>query len=161
MGRALLLACVGALIWCGGASAAPWTKTEQKVTASDGVELAATLYEPVGAPPVGGWPAIVMFHGLGGTRASMNAIAELTFANEGYAVLTSDHRGHGESGGLFDTDGPTEIQDARDLFNWLAAHPEIDKTHIGAWGISLGGGVVWGALRRRPVRGGRGQRNVG
>jgi predicted acyl esterase len=147
MGRALLIACVSALVWCGGAFAAPWTKTDQKVTSTDGVQLATTLYEPVGAPPVGGWPAIVMFHGLGGTRASMNTLAEQTFANEGYAVLTSDHRGHGESGGLFDTDGPTEIQDARDLFNWLAAHPEIDKAHIGAWGISLGGGVVWGALR--------------
>lgn len=131
MGRALLIVCVAALVWCGGSFAAPWTKTEQQVTAGDGVELAATLYEPVGAPPVGGWPAIVMFHGLGGTRASMNALAELNFANEGYAVLTSDHRGHGESGGLFNTDGPAEIQDARDLFNWLAARPNIDKAHIG------------------------------
>jgi ABC-2 type transport system ATP-binding protein len=148
MGRALLIACIGALVWCGGASAA-WTKTDQKITASDGTQIATTLYEPVGAPPVGGWPAIAMFHGLGGTRTSMNTIAELTFANEGYAVLTSDHRGHGESGGLFDTDGPSEIQDARDLFDWLAARPNVDEAHIGAWGISLGGGVVWGALRAR------------
>ena len=147
MVRGLLVATAFALIWCGSAVAAPWTKTDQMVSASDGARLATTLYEPVGAPPVGGWPAIVMFHGLGGTRASMNTIAEQTFANEGYAVLTTDHRGHGESGGLFDTDGPVEIQDARDLFSWLVAHPEIDKAHVGAWGISLGGGIVWGALR--------------
>jgi predicted acyl esterase len=127
--------------------AAAWTKTDQLVTAGDGTELATTLYEPVGAPPSGGWPAIVMFHGLGGTRESMNALAEQTFANEGYAVLTADHRGHGQSGGLFDADGPAEIQDARDLFDWLAARPEIDGAHVGAWGISLGGGVVWGALK--------------
>jgi predicted acyl esterase len=147
MGRRLLVACACALVWCGAAQADPWAKTDQKVTARDGTLLATTLYEPVGAPPVGGWPAIVMFHGLGGTRASMNAIAEQTFANEGYAVLTVDHRGHGESGGLFDANGPAEIQDARDLYDWLAARPELDKAHIGAWGISLGGGVVWGALK--------------
>jgi predicted acyl esterase len=154
MGRRLLVVAACAITAWGLASTASahaagvaaWTKTDQTVTASDGTQLATTLYEPVGATPVGGWPAIVMFHGLGGTRASMNAIAEQTFANEGYAVLTADHRGHGQSTGLFDVDGPAEIQDARDLFDWLAARPEIDRAHIGAWGISLGGGVVWGAL---------------
>jgi hypothetical protein len=42
-------------------------------------------------------------------------------------------------------DGPREDQDARDLFNWLAARPEISDTQIGAFGISLGGGAVWNA----------------
>src|SRR5213080_627748 len=138
MGRRLLFVCSCALLWCGSAQADAWTKSDQKLAMSDAVQLATSFYEPVTAPPVGGWPAIVMFHGLGGTRASMNTVAETTFANEGYAVLTFDFRGHGESGGLFDADGSTEIQDAPDLFNWLAAHPEIDKAHIGAWGISLG-----------------------
>ncbi|MHB8642089.1 MAG: alpha/beta hydrolase [Gaiellaceae bacterium] len=149
MGRRLVVTIAIALL-CGGGGAfaqGNWTKTDQTVTASDGVAMATTLYEPTGPPPAGGWPAIIMFHGLGGTRASMNTIAEQTFANDGYAVLTADHRGHGESGGLFNTDGPREIQDARELFDWLAARPEIDKAHIGAWGISLGGGVVWGALK--------------
>jgi alpha-beta hydrolase superfamily lysophospholipase len=149
--RRRLLVVVALACLCGGGTAATaksaWTKHDYTVTASDGVKMATTLYEPDGTPPTGGWPAIVMFHGLGGTRASMNTIAEATFANEGYAVLTADHRGHGESGGLFNTGGPREIQDARDLFDWLAARPEIDKSHIGAWGISLGGGVVWNSLK--------------
>jgi predicted acyl esterase len=150
MGRRLLPAIAVAFLCAGSGGAlakGAWTKTEVKITAHDGVQLASTLYEPTGTPPAGGWPAIVMFHGLGGTRASMNAIAEQTFANEGYAVLTSDHRGHGESGGLFNTDGTAELRDAGDLYGWLAARPEIDKAHIGAWGISLGGGVVWAALK--------------
>src|SRR5205085_2503483 len=120
---------------------------DQKLTASDGVQLATTLYEPSTAPTVGGFPAIVMFHGLGGTRASMNTIAEQVFAPAGYAVLTFDFRGHGESGGLFDLDGPREVQDVAEMLAWLAMHPEIDKTHIGAWGISLGGGAVWACLK--------------
>jgi predicted acyl esterase len=150
MGRRFLVVAACALVCTGGARSAhqaAWTKTDQLVRASDGTQLATSLYVPTGARPARGWPAIVMFHGLGGTRASMNAIAEQTFANQGYAVLTSDHRGHGQSGGLFNADGPAEIQDARDLFDWLAARPDIDKSDIGAWGISLGGGVVWGALK--------------
>src|SRR5439155_13095815 len=123
-----------------------WKKTDQKVTMSDGAQIATSFYEPVTAPPVGGLPAIILFHGLGGTRASMNAVAEATFANEGYAVLTFDLRGHGESGGLFDLDGPRDLQDVGELLNWLGTHPEIDKAHIGAWGISLGGGLVWACL---------------
>ncbi len=142
----LLLSCALFAVWTATARADAWTKTDQKLTMSDGVQLATSFYEPVTAPPVGGWPAIVMFHGLGGTRASMNQIAEATFANEGYAVLTFDFRGHGESGGLWNLDGPREVQDVRELFAWLGTHPEIDKAHVGAWGISLGGGAVWASL---------------
>src|SRR5947208_2409889 len=147
MGRRLLLVCSCALLWCGTAHADAWTKTDQKLVMSDGAQLATSFYEPVSAPPVGGWPAIVMFHGLGGTRASMNTLAEATVANEGYAVLTFDFRGHGESGGLFDLDGPREVQDVADMLAWLGTHPEIDKAHVGAWGISLGGGAVWASLK--------------
>ena len=61
-------------------------------------------------------------------------------------MLTFDARGHGESGGLVSIDGPREIADTREVFDWLAARPEIDKTRIGAWGISLGGGAVLRSL---------------
>jgi predicted acyl esterase len=147
MARALALAFVLGLICCGNALAVPWTKTDQTITASDGAPLATTLYEPATAPPVGGWPAIVMFHGIGGTRASMNQIAEQVFAPAGYAVLTLDLRGHGQSGGLFDADGPRTVQDVKEELAWLDAHPEIDRAHVGAWGISLGGGLVYAALK--------------
>ncbi|HVD05589.1 MAG TPA: CocE/NonD family hydrolase, partial [Gemmatimonadaceae bacterium] len=53
----------------------------------------------------------------------------------------------GQSGGLFNVNGPSEIQDARDLYDWLAARPGVDKAHVGAFGISLGGGVVFGTLK--------------
>ena len=38
------------------------------------------------------------------------------------------------------------MADARDVFNQLADRPEIDRTRIGAWGISLGGGAVLRSL---------------
>jgi predicted acyl esterase len=43
-------------------------------------------------------------------------------------------------------DGPREIQDVRELFQWLRARPEISDTKIGAWGVSLGGGAVLRSL---------------
>src|SRR5439155_12242798 len=120
-----------------------FTHSDLTLRMSDGVQLAATLYEPVGAAPPAGWPAIVMFHALGGIRADMNVLAEAFFANQGYAVLTFDARGHGASGGVWGLDGPRENADARALFDWLAARGEVDAKHIGAYGIALGGGAAW------------------
>jgi predicted acyl esterase len=147
--RLLLLVCSAAvgLAWGSPALGSGFTRSDVTVTMDDGTPLASTLYEPAGeTPPAAGWPAIVMFHGLGGTRASMNRLAEQSFATEGYAVFTFDARGHGASGGLFSADGPREIADVRALFADLAARPDIDERHIGAWGISLGGGAVWRSL---------------
>ncbi len=144
--RAITAAFAAALLWAPGALAGSFTKTDGTFTADDGVQLAYTFYEPTTAMAASGYPAIVMFHGLGGKRQDMNQIAEGSFANEGYAVLTFDARGHAQSGGLFSADGPREVADFRELFDWLAAKPEIDGKHIGAWGISLGGGAVWASV---------------
>ena len=61
-------------------------------------------------------------------------------------MLTFDQRGHGQSGGLVSIDGPREIADLREIHDWLAARPEIDRSRIGAWGLSLGGGAVLRSL---------------
>lgn len=139
-----MCALAAAAVWAGAASA--FSKTDTPIVMDDGVALAATLYLPNGSPPAAGWPAIVMFHGLGGNRLSMNQLAESSFANEGYAVLTFDTRGHGQSGGLFSAVGERELRDYRALVGWLGARPDVDDSRIGAWGISLGGGAVWRSL---------------
>jgi pimeloyl-ACP methyl ester carboxylesterase len=61
------------------------------------------------------------------------------------ASLACDARGTGGSGGTFGFDGPREVQDAQDLFDWFAARSNISDTRIGALGRSLGGGEVWNA----------------
>ena len=133
------------LAWPGVAAA--WTKQDVTIPASDGLPLAATLYVPDGAAPAGGWPAIMLLHGLGQNRQGMNLLAEQHFLpGEQYAVLTVDARGHGQTGGLVTIDGPREIADVRDSFGWLAARPDVADNRIGAWGISYGGGAVWNAL---------------
>ena len=152
--RVLVVCLLAALVWAGSAHARTdtpsralaYTKTELTLPMDDGAALASTLYVPTGAAPVGGWPAIVMFHGLGGNRQSMNTIAENTFANQDYVVLTFDTRGHGQSGGLFSAVGAREVQDYRALHAWLAARDDVRDDRIGAWGISLGGGAVLRSL---------------
>jgi predicted acyl esterase len=132
-----------ACAWSGAAVAQSFERSDAVVSMDDGVGIATTLYVPEGTPPPSGWPAVMMFHGLGGTRQDMNQIAESSLALDGYVVLTFDARGHGQSGGLVSIDGPRELQDVRNLFAGLTARPDVDAKHVGAFGISLGGGAVW------------------
>jgi predicted acyl esterase len=134
--------------------ASGFSKYDQLITMSDGVKLAATYYVPDGAPPPGpGRPGVLMLHGLGENRndttnavgMSINAIAETQLAPQGYAVLTFDARGHGDSGGLVSVDGPREIQDVRELFGWLGSQAGVNRQRIGAFGYSYGGGAIWRA----------------
>jgi alpha-beta hydrolase superfamily lysophospholipase len=139
----LAAALVAGAAFAGEVHAATFTVRDLTISGAGGTPLAATLYEPADAPPVGGFPAVVMFHGLGGTRASMDPLARQFFADQGYVVLAFDARGHGASGGLWGLDGPNENADARALYDFLAARPEVGADKIGAFGISLGGGAVW------------------
>jgi predicted acyl esterase len=137
---ALLAAFVAAAAFAGAANA--FTKTDGMLTMDDGVTLGTTLYIPSGTPPAAGWPAILMLHGLGGSRQDMNTAAESWYVPKGYAVLTYDARGHGQSGGQVTIDGPREITDVKAVFAYLASQPGIDRNHIGGWGVSYGGGAT-------------------
>jgi predicted acyl esterase len=137
----VVAAAVVALCASGRASAAT---QELTLHMEDGVNLAATLYEPSAAPPPAGYPAIVLFHGLAGKRQDLDAVAQRLDGQ--FAVLSFDARGHGQSGGLTSISGLREIADARAVFQQLAARPEIDGTKIGAWGLSMGGATVLRSL---------------
>jgi predicted acyl esterase len=126
----------------GPASAAAPSQQDVTLAMDDGVQLAATLYLPDGTAPAGGWPGVMLFHGLGGTRASMAAIATQVLAPAGYAVLAYDARGHGQSGGRVTLDGPREVKDLRDAFAWFTGRADVSDTQIGGMGFSLGGGVL-------------------
>jgi predicted acyl esterase len=118
---------------------------EISLTMDDGVRIDAALLEPEGPAPAAGWPAIMMFHGLGGSHRSLIGLAPAYLA-KGYAVFLPDARGHGTSGGYVSLDGPREVADIRAELQWLAARPEVSDTQIGAWGISLGGGAAWNSV---------------
>jgi alpha-beta hydrolase superfamily lysophospholipase len=142
----VLLAVVVAVLVCGGSASAARASDQQLfIKVSDGTTLACGLILPSGSPPPGGWPGVLLFHGLGQAHAAMETIASAALAPVGFASLACDARGTGASGGNFGLDGPKEVQDARDLFNWLAARSDVSDTQIGAFGLSLGGGAVWNA----------------
>src|SRR5688572_11176665 len=111
-------------------------------TMDDGIPLAYTLYTPDGAAPPGGWPGVVVLHGLAGTRASVETVST-SFVNSGYSVLAYDARGHGASGGEVTLAGPREVADLRAVRNAFAGRPNVSDTKVGAWGISYGGGQIW------------------
>jgi pimeloyl-ACP methyl ester carboxylesterase len=142
---AAMLVGVGATAVYAGARTAGATTKELTITASDGTKLACGLVLPDGSPPAGGWPGLLLFHGLGQDHREMEKIATLAFAPAGFASLACDARGTGASGGKFGLDGPTEVQDARDLFAALAGRSDVSDTEIGGVGLSLGGGEVWNA----------------
>jgi pimeloyl-ACP methyl ester carboxylesterase len=149
----VVVAIVAAALTCaGGASAGlagprslPATTQEIPIKVSDGTTLACGLVLPAGSPPAGGWPGVILFHGLGQTHHYMETLAQLALAPTGFASLACDARGTGGSGGKFGLDGPKEVQDVRDLFDWLAARNDVSDTQIGAVGLSLGGAAVWNA----------------
>jgi alpha-beta hydrolase superfamily lysophospholipase len=137
------VACVGAAAYARPAAA---TSGWQPVTivASDSTQLACVYLIPSGTTPDGGWPGVILFHGFGESYADMEPIGDAV-ADFGIAVLACDARGTGASGGKFGLDGPTETQDARDIFNWFAGRSDVSDTQIGAMGLSLGGAAVWNA----------------
>jgi len=137
---------VAALALVCAASANAATPQELTIPMSDGAKLACSLTLPDGTPPAGGWPGVMLFHGLGGRHQDLEPLATQFLAPGGYASLACDARGHGASEGLFGLDGPRDVQDTKELFAWLTARPDVSDTQIGALGVSLGGGAVWNAV---------------
>ncbi len=138
IGRALGIA-LCALVFAAAADAA--TPQQLTLPMSDGTQLACSLTLPDSGTAGAG---VILFHGLGGKHQDMEPIATQFLVPAGYAALACDARGHGVSGGQFGLDGPRDVQDTKELFDWFAQR--IGTQNIGALGISLGGGAVWNAL---------------
>jgi esterase/lipase len=141
--KRLLLIVAAALLWVAPAQA--FTKQTGTRTMTDGVQIAYDLYEPDGTAPAGGWPGVVVMHGLGGSKDDMATIAQ-TFASHDYAVLAYTDRGHGTSGGDAGLAGPDDMTTEQAMFSYFAGLPEVSNTQIGAWGISYGGGQAWNGM---------------
>jgi predicted acyl esterase len=141
LGRALLLAGLLLVLWAAPASAGTTSGT---VAMDDGVRLAYDLYTPSTPAPAGGRPAVVVMHGLGGSKAEMAPVARF-FQAHGYAALAFSVRGQGTSTGDFDLAAPRDVQDMQAMVRWLEEQPGVSRTQVGCFGISLGGGECWNA----------------
>jgi pimeloyl-ACP methyl ester carboxylesterase len=104
--------------------------------ASDGTQLAATLYEPSSRPA----PAIVLVHMLGRSKDDWERVAE-RLEDAGAIVLAIDLRGHGRSSGSMAT-LPPMIDDVRSAIAWISARPGTRPGGIAVAGASLGANVA-------------------
>jgi dienelactone hydrolase len=129
-------------LWAAPAQAAPQTGMR---TMADGTVIAYDLYLPDGTMPAGGWPGVVVLHGLGQSKDDIAPVAQV-FEAHGYAALAYSDRGSGTSTGNLELAGPNETSDERALESFFAGLPDVSDTEIGAWGISYGGGQVWNGL---------------
>ena len=110
-----------------------------EVAAQDGVTLRGWLLRP---EQWSGEAAMVL-HGFVDSRVAMLEHARLLLRH-GYAVLTPDSRGHGESGGSTVSFGVREAGDVSAWGDWLCERLGID-TFIGL-GQSMGAAVLINAL---------------
>jgi len=106
------------------------------------ITLAALLLMPPAEQPV---PAAVIIQGSGSSDRSnqwSRDIADALVCN-GMAVLLTDKRGSGASGGDWRVAGFTELAvDALAGVDFLQGRPEIDRRRIGLVGLSQGGWVA-------------------
>ncbi|NOD47732.1 MULTISPECIES: CocE/NonD family hydrolase [unclassified Ruegeria] len=115
----------------------------------DGVRLAARLWRPVTQRPV---PAILEYIPYRKTDM-VRARDERNhpfFAAHGYACIRVDMRGSGDSEGhMPDMYAPEELDDARQVIDWLAAQPWCNG-RVGMFGTSWGGTASLQASANAP-----------
>ena len=111
------------------------------------VRLDTRLYVPSVATAARPAPAVLLAHGFGGTKTSVDAQAR-DLAGRGYVVLAWTAQGFGRSGGQVHLNSPDyEVADASRLLDRLAARPEVRRDapgdpRVGVVGSSYGGALA-------------------
>lgn len=116
---------------------------------SNNVKIAAQLYLPDGARFAPPYPGVVICHGIGSRKESHAPFAEF-MAQNGFAALAFDFRGHGESDGQLDDHA---LDDVIAAIDFLAAQSQVDATRLAVRGSSMGGMfALHAAIRDSRVR---------
>ncbi|HEX4250232.1 MAG TPA: alpha/beta fold hydrolase [Pseudonocardia sp.] len=106
------------------------------------VTLDATIYLPARTPA----PAVLVAHGFGGSKVSVDADAR-DLASRGFVALAWSARGFGRSTGQIALDSPDyEVADASRLIDYLATRPEVRLDAPGDPRVGVTGGSYGGAL---------------
>ena len=122
-----------------------------RLTSFDGKRLHGWYTTPIGAPPSGGWPALITAPGYFGIQS-----LSMHYVRHGYAVFALYPRGQGESRAEWELEHSTKatyhIEDRfkyyyRGAFadlvrgvDFLCERDEVNHERIGTWGMSQGGG---------------------
>lgn len=108
------------------------------ISASDGLVLQATFY----SSPVRPAPVVLMLHQVSGSRADWEPLAQRLQA-AGYAVLTLDLRGHGDTGGA--VDWSLAQSDVAAAVSLVMEMGDVDPAHIVMVGASIGANLALNA----------------
>jgi len=120
---------------------------ETGIPMRDGIELAADVYLPPGAPEAA--PAIVTVTPYGKDSPTLVADEALFYQAHGYAFVAADTRGRGKSEGQW-APFVHDAQDTHDVIEWTAAQPWCTG-RVGTTGLSYMGWVQWAAASQRPA----------
>jgi predicted acyl esterase len=123
---------------------------EVTYTARDGVSLVANVMMPSTPGP---FPTILVRSPYGArrdseVRGSVTRTNLTRFVDAGYAVVVTDVRGRGASGGEFSYH-PQEEADGFDTVEWVAAQP-WSNGKVGTWGVSYLGLTQAMAMKANP-----------
>ncbi|MER5636274.1 CocE/NonD family hydrolase [Kitasatospora sp. NPDC002227] len=129
------------------------TREDVRIPLTDGTELSARIWRPVGAEPV---PALLEYlpYRLSDWTAPCDAQRHPWYAAHGYASVRVDIRGHGNSGGLpGDEYSAQELADGVEVVEWLAAQPWCTG-RVGMFGLAWGGSnsLQIAALAPEPLK---------
>ncbi|MEA2369504.1 MAG: uncharacterized protein QOH38_2222 [Thermoleophilaceae bacterium] len=140
--RAITVAAVllALLAFAPAAAAAPVTKHDVTITASDGVNLSGDVHLP---DAKGRYPAIVDMEPYGRSSST-------TYLKDGYAHVNTDVRGSGKSGGSLCLLCYREQQDVKEVVEWVA-HQPWSNGRVVLYGYSYSAiTALLGAARKPP-----------
>jgi dipeptidyl aminopeptidase/acylaminoacyl peptidase len=115
---------------------------------SDGLKIYALLTVPQEAKSPDGFPVIIFNHGYippDQYRTTERYVAYVdAFARNGYMVVKSDYRGHGDSEGQTESayGSPGYVIDVLNALASARRYPEADPKRVGMWGHSMGGYIT-------------------
>jgi dipeptidyl aminopeptidase/acylaminoacyl peptidase len=114
---------------------------------SEGLKIYALLTIPNGVKPETGWPVVIFNHGYippAQYKTTERYIAYTdAFSRNGYIVLRSDYRGHGNSEGSGNSYGSNGYSiDVLNAVSSIKQYADADPNRIGMWGHSMGGHIT-------------------
>ena len=121
---------------------------EVRLKTPDGITLHGWLKHPTAAKPGERFPLVIVF---GGVRRETSWLIDRGDKPQRWGWLFMNYRGYGLSGGE-----PSErilLDDAKLIYDYAAARPDIDAANIVPLGRSLGTYFAVALAKTRPVRG--------
>lgn len=110
--------------------------------------IVLTLRQPTATPAS---PVIILCHGFCGIRDILLPAFAESFTRAGFATVTFDYRGFGDSEGERGRLVPSmQIEDILTVIAWAKQQPLLNADRIGLWGTSFGGCHVFGAAADNP-----------